>query len=722
MHSLQRALLGAVLISSGLSDEVEVMAQVTVTAEPLEEEKVKGSITRITAADLLDRGAVTLPDALQREPGVSVPLDVAGVDSLVPYLEGGSNSINVRGLQGNRVQVLVDGIPQPDDFVARSFEGSGGPGRIYFDPAVFSSLDLHRAASPGTGSLAGAIAGQTESPFTLLGDSLSGRAFHSTSTYSSNNRSWNQRLAGAWGNGDWATSLVYSYRNGHELENNSDIPANPSDATSHAFVWKGVRRKGGLTLVPTIDFFQSEAFTELNSIEVESLVGRTENATSDSERRRFRASLDFEYELERPNPLVDRWNGKLYFQSSESANLNEQLVITPQGDERDRVNDLNYLTDRAGLNLGGFKTHGNHLLSYQYRGARSDISGSLNRTDGNAPTTVLPNLAPSTVWEHSLSLADSVALGSRWTVTPAVRLQYYRVDPTNTADFLAQTALPVFDEFGRLVGQRTIEAVEYDNFFISPGLEVEFEASAELTFFGSYKRGFRNPTAEELAGVFVHPDSVSISLPNPDLEAENSHAFELGLRHRNDRWDTVASVYWNRFDNFLESNVPTGEVVDGLNVLTTRNTRNAEIYGVELKTEWRAVRWHAGGSFAWSEGQSDAGPLNSVEPWKAVAWAGYDAPDEKWGLELAGTYVAGKSASDISGDLPATDDFFLLDAIAYYRFSDHCVLRGGVRNILDQEYVLWARANRGSGHAGGVTTGIDTQPGINGFLSLELTF
>ena len=698
------------------------MALITVTAEPLEEEKVKGSTTRITAAELLRQGSVTLQDALQREPGVSVPFDVAGVDSLVPYLEGGSNSINVRGLQGNRVQVLVDGIPQPDDFVARSFEGSGGPGRIYFDPAVFSSLDLLKAASPGTGSLAGAIAGQTESPFTLLGDSLEGRAFNSTSTWSSNNRSWNQRFAGAWGNGEWATSLVYSYRNGHELENNSEIPANPTDASSHAVVWKGVRRKGGLTLVPTLDFFQSNAFTELNSIEVESLVGRTENATSDSERRRFRASLDFEYELEKANPLVDRWNGKLYFQSSESANLNEQGVVTLQGDERDRINDLNYLTDRAGLNLGGFKESGRHFFNYQYRGARSDISGSLNRTDGDAPTTVLPNLAPSTVWEHSFSVADDISLGSRWTVTPAVCFQYYRVDPTNTDDFLAQTALPLFDQFGRLVGQRTIEAVEYDNFFISPGVEVEFEASDELTFFGSYKRGFRNPTAEELAGVFVHPDALSISLPNPDLDAENSHAFELGLRHQSERWDTVASVYWNRFGNFLESNVPTGEVVDGLNVLTTRNTRNAEIYGVELKSEWRSDRFHAGGSFAWSEGDSDAGPLNTVEPWKAVAWAGYDAPDGKWGLELAGTYVAEKSASDISGDLPATDDFFLLDAIAYYRFSDQLVLRGGMRNLLDQEYVLWARANRGAGHAGGVTTGIDTQPGINGFLSLEMTF
>ena len=96
-----------------------------ITGIEVKDPEVRTSTTRIKAADLLNRGAVTLPDALQREPGVSVPLDVAGVDALVPYLEGGSAGINVRGLQGNRVQILVDGIPQPDDFVARSFEGSG---------------------------------------------------------------------------------------------------------------------------------------------------------------------------------------------------------------------------------------------------------------------------------------------------------------------------------------------------------------------------------------------------------------------------------------------------------------------------------------------------------------------------------------------------------------------------------------------------------------------
>lgn len=718
-QSVPLLVLGLPLSGNG---EVQELDSVEVTALEIQDPRLQIRTSRIEAAEILKRGAVTLPDILQREPGISVPLDVAGIDPLVPYLEGGSAGINVRGLQGNRVQISVDGIPQPDDFVARSFEGAGGPGRIYFDPSVFSSIDLKRSASPGSGALAGAVAGETESPFTLLGGSLSGRAFTSTTTWSSNNRSLNQRVAGAWGNGSAATSLVYSARTGHELENNSEIPANPAEVDSHALVWKSTFRTSGLTLTSTIDFFESSAFTDLNSIEVASLVGRTENATSDSRRRRFRASLDFEYEPEAGSWFADRYQGMAYFQSSRSDNFNRQDVVALTGDRRARVNDLSYLTDRAGLNLGAFKDLGRHSLSYQYQGARSDISGSLDRIDNGGPEANLPNLAPSVVWEHSLSLVDEISLGERWTLTPSIRLQSYSVRPTNTAAFLAQTALPVFDGFGRLTGQRTVRAVDYDNFFVSPALQVEFEASDEWTVFASYTRGFRNPTAEELAGVFVHPDSLSILLPNPDLEAENSHAFEFGLRHQTVAWDTTATVYSNRYGNFLENNVPTGEVLDGLNVLTTRNTRKASVHGLELKTEWTGYAFRVGGTFAWSQGESDDGPLNTVEPWKAVAWLGYDDPGEKWGAELAGTYVAAKRASEITGDLPATDDFFLLDLIGHYRLNDRLVLRGGLRNILDQEYVLWARANRGGGHAGGVTTGLDTQPGINGFLAFEITF
>ena len=48
-----------------------------------------GSSSIITANEMQDRGAVNLVDALKYEPGVSVPFDFSGADSLVPYLGTG---------------------------------------------------------------------------------------------------------------------------------------------------------------------------------------------------------------------------------------------------------------------------------------------------------------------------------------------------------------------------------------------------------------------------------------------------------------------------------------------------------------------------------------------------------------------------------------------------------------------------------------------------------
>ena len=714
--------IGLIYTSSVIAEEYYELEELVVTATAITEEVEKGSASRLTAEDLLKRGSVSLPDILQREPGVSVPFDVSGVDPLVPFLQGGSSSINVRGLEGNRVQVLVDGIPQPDDYVTRTFLGSGGPGRIYFDPAVFSGIDLLKVGSAGSGALAGSLAGQTESPFTLLGEDLVGTALRFNTSYASSNRSWNERASGAWGNGDLASSFVYSYRNGHEAEVNGGLEANPSDVESHAIVWKSVIRNGAWVFEPTVDYFLSESFTDLVSLRGDSLVGTTLAATNDSERERLRLSLNFKYTPDSTSWFADRYEGLAYYQSSTSRNLNLQDVLAVTGDARNRINDLSYDTDRAGLNLSAYKEWRNHALSYRYLGARSDISGSLNRQDGDADAIDLPNLAPSIVWDHSLAVTDDIEWGDRWIFTPGLRLQHYQVDPTNTEDFLSQSTLPVFDEFGRLVGQRVVEAVEYENTFLSPSLHLEYQASDEFTIFGHYSLGFRNPTAEELVGVFVHPDNVSISLPNPDLEAENSHSFELGVRHVGNGWSSLLSAYYNRYGNFLESNVATGEVLDGLDVLTTLNTANAEVYGVELKSEWRGDFIRAGGSFAWSRGKSDDGPLNTVEPWKAVAFLGYDYTDERWGFELSGTYVAAKNSSQITGDITPTEDYFLLDLTGYYQLSENVVLRGGLKNLLDEEYVLWSRANRGSGHAGGVTNGRDTQPGFNGFFSVEVAF
>ena len=720
-----RASLTTCLLAGILWAETVILGPETIVTATVPEEETKASQSRITADDLLARGSVSLPDALQREPGVSVPFDTAGVDTLIPYLQGGSKSINVRGLEGNRVSVLLDGIRQPEDFTSRSFQGAGGPGRIYFDPGVLAEINIFKSATFGSDALGGAIVGTTVSPWSLLGDTLEGQILRSQTTYASSNDSVNQRLAGAWGNGDFASSFVYLYREGHEQENEGALDANPAHFESNAIVWKAVARKGEWTLEPTIDYFDSSSFVDLESIETTSLIGETLDATNDSSTRRFRGSLDFRYEPAPADSLFDDLSGKIYYQDSRSGNLNRQLILTPVGDLRNRRNQLFYQTEIAGFNLQAHKEIGDHFLTFDYQGSRSDITSTLLRTDLPSPTEDLPGLAPSIVWRNGLNITDELTFG-KWTIEPSLRLEHYKVNPENTPEFLAQTTLTIVDEFGFEIGERTVEAVEYENFIVSPSLSLHYDATDSLQFYGSYARGFRNPSAEELAGVFVHPDNVSITLPNPNLEEEDSHSFELGARYEGDYSRFNVTTYYNRYGNFLESNVATSEVVDGLAVQRTENAADTEIYGLEIKADWELGEQYSalagtslGGSFTYSRGTSEGQPLDSIEPWKAVGYLGYEDPSEIWGVELSGTYLAGKDASDISGPLNPTDSYLLVDLLGYYHLSDGVTVRAGLKNLLNEEYLLWSRANRGNGHAGGGAGSRDTQPGLNGFISLE---
>lgn len=721
-----------------LTGELEELVVKTV-----KEPRLLGVSSSLTADDLLERGSFNLVDAFQREPNVSIPFDVAGQDPLVPYLEGGAQAINIRGLEGNRVAMMVDGIRQPEDFVSRSFDGAGGPGRIYFDPAVFARLDLFKTARSdqfGSDALGGAVLGVTESPFTLLDDGLAGSTGSLHVNWASANRSWHERVAGAVGNGDFATSVVYSRRDGHELENNESVPQNPAEFSSDAVVWTSVARLGEWTLVPTVDWFRAESFTELNSIEGGvSLIGRTLLADLDNTRERLRFSVDVEHRPTVAKFAYDELAAKLYWQHATGENLNRQEVETVNGLRR-RRNELIYDTAIQGLNLNFRKDFSTgpvaHQLSYGYGGSLSEIESGLLRTDFPAAPSDLPGMAPSEVVRHTLSIADTMTFGGadEWSLTASVLAEDYRVEPENTPAFLRQTQVPVFDPvLGLLIGTRSVRAVEYRNLAFAPGVDLSRRFGRDWRATLRASRGFRNPSAEELAGVFVHPDAVSITLPNPELQEERSQSFELSLRKDTPEWLLEITGFYNRYDNFLQPGVPTGEVLDGLQVLRTENTRDVELYGIELLGEWSVGEWQpvldgvaVGASFGWTRGTFGAAdgsrqPLDTVEPPKTVGWVRYRDPDDHWGVELTATYVADKDAEDISGPLVPTDEFLLLDLIGYRRLGEHVTLRAGLKNLLDESYVIWARANRGDGHggAGGI---LNTQPGVNAFLGVELAW
>lgn len=109
-------------------------------------------------------------------------------------------------------------------------------------------------------------------------------------------------------------------------------------------------------------------------------------------------------------------------------------------------------------------------------------------------------------------------------------------------------------------------------------------------------RSQRAPSSEELFANGPHGGNASFQIGNPDLDIERSVGFEASLRHKSRAFDAGITFYGNRFANFLYE-APTGVVIDDLPVYQARQGK-ASYIGLEAQAEARlgtaaGIEWGA---------------------------------------------------------------------------------------------------------------------------------
>ncbi len=128
----------------------EIFDAVTVVASRVEERvgEIAGTAT-VVGRDEMDRRLVqSVADVVRYEPGVSA-ISESG--------RFGFSSFRVRGVDGNRVAVEVDGVPLPDAFSVGSFANAG---RDLVEPELLRSVEILRgpaSAAHGSDALGGVV-------------------------------------------------------------------------------------------------------------------------------------------------------------------------------------------------------------------------------------------------------------------------------------------------------------------------------------------------------------------------------------------------------------------------------------------------------------------------------------------------------------------------------------------------------------------------------------
>ncbi|MCW5581212.1 MAG: TonB-dependent hemoglobin/transferrin/lactoferrin family receptor [Luteimonas sp.] len=695
-------------------------------AEPISQ--VVSSVATVEREDM-DRRLARDPESLMRYvPGVEV---VSDGDRF------GTRGFSIRGLDGNRVRIVVDGIALADDYSIGQFASAG---RDLVDLEAVERVEVQRGPAStlyGSDALAGVVAFRTLDPDALLARSGGDRHLGARVGYDGTDDS--RLLAASFAAetaGGWQAMALAAQRRGHEADNRAwraeDGP-NPTDFRRESVLAKLVRDAGaGGRYVLALDGTRESRQTGVNSLRFGS--GRfstTYRLDADDRQQRLRASLSAAWTPDW------RWmqslEAQLYRQDTEVRQDSDQYRLPDRATpfESLRWRRFDYEASALGLSLLGQSRHegriGRHwhvfgldLARQEYEGLRDGIETNL--ATGETSRLILGEDMPVRDFPNSrnTSLAlfwqDEIGIGERFAVIPGLRAEWNRLRAHPDAIYLEDYP--------------DNAPVDVDTDQVTPRLALRWTLGNGHSLFAQYARGFRAPPFGDV--------NIGLSLPvynyevraNPELRAERSHGLEVGWRHVGEDLRASVSVYENRYTDLIESRANLGiDPATGALVFQSVNRDRARIRGIEGDLLWRlrgpdpaqAGGWELRAALAWSRGDDTRRhqPLNSVDPPSATLGLRYESGAGWWGVEGAMVAVAGQDRVDHSaGALFEPPGYARFDLYAWFEPRPGIRIHAGLLNLADRRYWSWSGV-RGVG-ADDDNVGFYTRPGRSAAVNVSL--
>lgn len=153
---------------------------------------------------------------------------------------------------------------------------------------------------------------------------------------------------------------------------------------------------------------------------------------------------------------------------------------------------------------------------------------------------------------------------------------------------------------------------EYQDWVGSFGLT--YEVNSCLNLVGSISEGFRAPNLDDLTAL---NDNVFVGtqVPNPDLDPETSITYEVGAKLDYSRFRGQAFVWWTDLQDHILRGAPTPQD------LLVRTNKDSFLQGVEASGEYLlSCCWSAYGNFWYTFGRDniDNVPLSRIPPTQGI--------------------------------------------------------------------------------------------------------
>lgn len=702
---LPAAALAAALNGTTPPQPMEKIVVTAVASRVSETVESTPATVSVIEREALERDlARDIRDALRYEPGVSVENGATRF---------GLGNIAIRGLEGNRVQMLQDGVRLPDNYRVGSFSNAS---RNAFDLGLISRIEILRgpaSALYGSDALAGVVSMTTLDPRDVLGrgERLGGFA---AGGHSSVDAAVHRTGVVAGRAGPVELLAGATRADGRERENMGEVDTlgaartapNPQDARSESQLAKVVLpRPDGGHWRAAFDRFERRVATDVKSLNPQS--PRSVSLLGDDRAGRERVSLDARLFALGP---IDQLDLLAYRQRSDTrqdteevrANTTAACLSAPGDVTCRREARFTFEQDEVGLTAIAQSAVGaRHQLVYGAEWSRTDSEEmrdgrQANLTAGTVSNVVGTDVFPTRDFPNSrverigAFVQDEVSLAGA-TLIPALRFDRFEMqpqpDPVYAANNPAREVVALTDsawspKLGLIVP-------------VGPGLRITAQAAA----------GFRAPPYFDVnVGLSNLPLGYTV-IPNPDLEPEKSRGYELGVRGTRGPLEYSVTAYRTDYSNLIVTRAPLACPSNPLCVPTapitfqSQNVTKARIEGVEARAALELSRsWtlRAGASAARGDDLSKDRPLNSVDPAKVVVGLGWEGlatlfSPSKAGAQLHLTHAFEKRRIDTAaGAFFATPAYTTADLTGFVELTRHLTVYAGVFNLFDRKHWLWS--------------------------------
>ena len=677
--------------------------------------------------------------------------DFSRSDGERTYASGDKGNINIRGLEGNRVLTLIDGIPIPRFSYGRS--GTFAASRLnYVDFNNLGSVEVLKGAGSslyGSDAMGGVVSLRSLDPDDLLEEGQK-RTFEISSPYSSQNSSYQPSLKFAFRENDLSGLLALSIGSSKELNRKTNKKyINDTDGDINSYYGKFVKSSGNTKYNLTLENINKDTITKNSSYYNEENDLKSQKDERNSERTRISLGVDYESE---ENRFIDNFSAKIYTNIMENKSNYETVTnavpdapfspFAPAGTTGPGSGSPSEISntkvklkqDMIGGNLqfsNNFSTKNtDQKLTYGLEISHNDASRIREAFTDNVSTGDYKANPDSDILRMGLYLQDEIKF-KKWEFIPGIRYDRHSIDAYADQDWYDSGSNFLTDKVAS-VGKPISKS--YSNWV--PSIATIYKINNNVNLYGKYAKAFRAPSWEDLNSSHINLTQYSAytTVGNPNLKEETSDNYELGLKGRSSNTDFGIAGFLNNYSNFLDKSNKTGNtvaykvtdpagtlssrpgrVVNGVIQATEYQTRNifdVQLWGIEADYKYHFLERNKGLSFAASasyvvgENQTDNQKLDSVNPFTAIVNLEYKFPNNKFSASLTNTFVGVPTPSETykKGQLnrvrgqevynPATafvpDSFITTDLALIYKASERFSANLGIYNLFDTTYYLWS--------------------------------